>query len=219
MVERGDLLALHEPFCNLMDHGETDVDGRIERSAAELRAWLLAAEQPVFFKDTTDRRHPETIADQRFLTEVRHTFLVRDPAEIAASHYALRPEMDADEIGLVALLELHDAVVAAGGHPPVVVASDDLADRPEATMAAYCRAVGLPFRADALSWAPGERSEWRRTQRWHADVAESGGIVRRPQRYEHTVDTNEFLADAAARHRPAYETLVAQRITPIEAGS
>lgn len=154
------------------------------------------------------------LADERFLTEVRHTFLVRDPVEIAASHYAIRPEMDPDEIGLEALAELHDAVVAAGGPEPVVVWSDDLADRPSETMAAYCDAVGLPYLADAMQWSPGERVEWRRTREWHAEIADSSRIERRPQRYAHTVDNTPFLAAAAARHRSAFERLVSRRIDP-----
>lgn len=40
MVECGDLIALHEPFCNLLNCGETDVEGRTFDSAASLLAWL-----------------------------------------------------------------------------------------------------------------------------------------------------------------------------------
>ncbi len=40
MVERGDMIALHEPFCNLAGFGETDVEGRPLDSPASLLAWL-----------------------------------------------------------------------------------------------------------------------------------------------------------------------------------
>jgi hypothetical protein len=36
MAERGDLTVLHEPFCNLKDYGETDVDGQTFNSPAAL---------------------------------------------------------------------------------------------------------------------------------------------------------------------------------------
>ena len=59
--------------------------------------------------------------------------------------------MSINAIGFQALRELHAAVRDAGGNPPVVIDSDDLAARPGATMAAYCAAVGLPFIPRALS--------------------------------------------------------------------
>jgi malate dehydrogenase (oxaloacetate-decarboxylating) len=43
------------------------------------------------------------------------------------------------------------AVRDAGGDASVVIDSDDLVARPEATMAAYCAAVGLPFIPRALT--------------------------------------------------------------------
>ena len=159
MVEPGDMLALHEPFWNLLGFGETDVDGRTFEAAASLLAWLRdeTHDVNVFLKDTTDHRYGEVLVDRRFLAEARHTFLIRRPEEIAASYYALWPDMRIDEVGLEALHELHAAVRDAGGHPPVVIDSDDLVARPEATMAAYCAAVELPFIPRALTWAPGER--------------------------------------------------------------
>ncbi len=68
MVERGDLIALHEPFCNLAGLGETDVEGRTFGSAVSLLAWLGDQTHgiSVFLKDTTDYRHHEVLADRRF---------------------------------------------------------------------------------------------------------------------------------------------------------
>lgn len=214
MVERGDLVGLHEPFCNLLIHGETDVDGRTFDSATSLLGWLRDGTPGVgvFLKDTTDFRHREVLADRRFLADARHAFLIRRPEEIAASYYHLHPDMSIDAIGLEALHELHAAVEAAGGHRPVVVDSDDLVARPAATLAAYCAAVELPFLPQALRWAPGERSEWRRSARWHAEVSASSDFEQRERTYVHTVETSPELARFAAHHRPFYEQLHARRL-------
>lgn len=214
MVERGDMVALHEPFCNLEDYGETDVQGKAFDSPESLLAWLRneTREIRVFLKDTTDRRHRAVLADRRFLAEARHAFLIRRPEEIVASWYALEPQTQREHIGLEALFELHTAVHRAGGHPPVVIESDDLVERPETTMAAYCTTVGLPFMADALTWEPGERSEWRRSARWHADVAASSGFERREPKYTYTVENSDELARWASHHLPFYEELHAQRL-------
>jgi hypothetical protein len=221
MVERGDMTVLHEPFCNLRDYGETDVGARTFDSPMSLLAWLRDETHNVrvFLKD-----HPPTayvrdvLADRRFLVECRHAFLIRRPEEIAASNYALHPGMNINSIGLERLCEVQAAIRDAGGNASVVIDSDDLVARPEATMAAYCTAVGLPFNPRALTWEPGERSEWHRSARWHVDVSASSGFERRERVYPHTVENSGELARFAAYHRPFYERLYAQRldVTPWE---
>lgn len=213
IVERGDLAALHEPFCNIVDFGETTVDGQVVHSQVELIAALraLAARRRVFFKDTTDYRYPAVLKDEIFLREVRHTFLIRHPDEIAASYYALRPEMSAKDIGLEQMHELYEAV-SATGQRPVVLDSEDLVNRPDKAMAAFCAAVGLPPRPEALRWRPGSRDEWRRSDRWHTDVSNSSGFIAKSTPYAITVHNNEQLAEFSARHLPFYRALHDQRL-------
>jgi Sulfotransferase domain len=222
MVERGDMTVLHEPFCNLRDHGETEAGARTFYSPLSLLAWLRdeTHDLSVFLKDTppAGEHIRDVLADRRFLAESRHAFLIRRPEEIAASNYALHRGMNIGSIGLERLCELQAAVRDAGGNASVVIDSDDLVARPAATMAAYCAAVGLPFDRRALTWEPGERSEWRRSARWHVDVSASSGFERRERVYPNTVENSAELARSAAHHRPFYERLYAQRldVTPWE---
>ena len=120
--------------------------------------------------------------------------------------------MRIEEVGLETLYELHAAVRDAGDHPPVVIDSDDLAARPEATMAAYCAAVELRFIPQALTWAPGDRPEWQRTARWHTDASASSGFQQCQRTYTDTVESSDELARFAAHHQPFYEELHAQRL-------
>ncbi|MDQ5831614.1 MAG: sulfotransferase family protein, partial [Actinomycetota bacterium] len=201
MLERGDLLALHEPLEGLMYFGDTEVEGRTFESPVSLLAWLRdeTHDVRVFLKETTDSRVREVVlADRRFLAEARHAFLIRRPEEIAASYYALYPDMRIEEVGLETMHELHAAVRDADGHPPVVIDSDDLVARPEATMAAYCAAVELPFIPQALTWAPGERPEWQRTARWHLDASASSSFEPRGRTYARTVVSSDEMARFAA---------------------
>jgi hypothetical protein len=226
MLERGDLLALHEPLEGIMHFGHTEVQGQQFVTPMSLLSWLLddTDDINVFLKETTNRRVFDIVlTERRLLAEARHAFLIRHPGEIAASFYAVAgaireqdpryPEMRLESIGLETLYELYAAVCEFGGHRPVVIDSDDLVARPEATMAAYCSAVELPFVPEALQWEPGERPEWRRTARWHADVTRSSGFEEREQRYAHTVETSDGLAGFAAHHLPFYERLHAQRLS------
>lgn len=225
MLERGDLLTLHEPLEGLVYFGNTEIEGRTFASVNPLLDWLLdeTHDMGVFMKETTDPQVLDAVlANRRFLAEVRHAFLIRRPADIAASAYAVITaikkkdpsyhDMTVGGIGLEALHGLFVAVADAGGHRPVVIDSDDLVTRPEATMAAYCAAVGLPFIPEALTWEPGERPEWRRSARWHADVSRTSRFEPRAGVHTHTVETSDELARFAAHHQPFYERLRAERL-------
>ncbi|KOV71753.1 hypothetical protein ADL01_19765 [Streptomyces sp. NRRL WC-3618] len=214
MMQRDDLVVLHEPFSILAGFGEFEIAGRTVRTASELIEKMreLSREKPVFFKDTTDFHYPEVLADERFLREGAHTFVIRDPAEVIASHYALNPDLDRADVGFARLHELYTAVEKAQGAPPVVVDSDDLLDHPEATVRSYCARIGLIFRADALTWQSGVPSEWRKTERWHVDASESTGFVRREKQYTDTVESNAHLAEIHAEQLPFYSYLFERRI-------
>jgi hypothetical protein len=219
MLERTDLIALHEPFCNLLDHGETVVDGQVVRSAAELISAIrtLSESKTVFFKDTTDQRHPAVLADEEFFAEVRHTFLIRRPDEVAASYYALKPDMDVAEVGIEHLHEVHRKALAvsAGGPGPVVVDSADLVADPAGVLRSYCAAVGLPFRPESLTWESGTRQEWSHTERWHGAVSDSTGFSTRGTDYADTAATNPLLAGFSAHHQPFYQELHQIRLTAV----
>src|SRR3954463_14421763 len=88
MVERGDLLALHEPLEGVTYFGATEIEGRTFESATELLGWLRDEphHRKVFLKETIEPRVLEAmLGDGRFLAEARHAFLIRRPEEIAAS--------------------------------------------------------------------------------------------------------------------------------------
>ncbi|MFE4171523.1 sulfotransferase family protein [Streptomyces sp. NPDC056909] len=213
MLERQDLLSLHEPFCNIVNDGRTEVGDRGIHSTDALMDVLLeiSEERAVFFKDTTDCQYDAVFERQDFLKSGRHAFLLRDPQEIIPSFAAIKPDMALHEVGLEYLHRIYRAVLEAGGDP-VVLDSDDFVDRPEATVRAYCEAVDLPFRGDALSWRPGERPEWRQSARWHTDVSASSTVERRQRTYERTIDNDPSLRRFYEHHLPFYEYLWERRL-------
>jgi hypothetical protein len=217
MDARGDRAVLHEPFSRLADFGAVEVAGRTVTDEPALIAAIraLGGRTPVFFKDTTDFPYPGLLADRGFLASAVHTFLVRHPAEAIASHSRLTADLGRDEIGFARLAEIHDAVVAATGRPPVVVDSDDLLDRPADVVRAYCAAVGIPFRAEALHWRPGLREGERRTSRWHESTSHSSGFVRGPGDVAaavRRVRADPVLAGHLDFHLPHYERLREHRL-------
>jgi len=215
MMERGDLTVVHEPFSNRAAQGWFSVGGRRFGTDPELLGAILdlAADGPVFVKDTTDYAYPDLLADDRLLHGVTNTFIIRDPAEAIASHHAMNPAVTRDDIGFERCWTMFRAVLDATGTAPVVVDDTDLLRRPAELVAAYCARVGLPFVPEALAWQPGARDEWRRTEAWHRGAEKSTGIQARSQEYGTTVRNDERLAGYDRYHRPFYEKLRAYRLS------
>ena len=216
MTERDDRVVVHEPFSRVVDFGEVEVGDRVAHTEQDVLAALraIAAEKPVFFKDTTDFHYPALLADESFLSAATHTFIIRDPAEAIASHHVLNPDLGRDEIGFARLHEIFAAVQDAAGTTPVVIDSDDLLDRPAETVRAYCSAVGIPFLPDALSWAPGMRSEWQTTSRWHRSTSETSGFTRGTGDGAGAVAADPVLRAYRDYHLPYYEKLRAVKLQP-----
>lgn len=217
ITERGDFTTLHEPFSHLVDFGAAQVGDVTAHDEAGLISAIrsLAGQGPVFFKDTTDFHYPGLLADQAFLGDVVHTFIIRDPAAAIASHYALNRRLGRDEIGFAWLAEIYDAAAVASRTPPVVIDSDLLVRRPAETVAAYCRAVGMPFDPGALSWEPGMRSEWQRTSRWHESTSGTSGFVAGTGQQDTSalVANDPVLAGYLDYHLPFYEKLRQAAVT------
>lgn len=211
MLERRDIVALHEPFCDLADHGETEVLGQTLRSLGGLKKVLveLARTETVFLKETTDHPHSALLADSEFAAHMTHTFLVRRPDEIAASYYALKPDMTCAEVGVEHLWRIYVAAAESAPSPPLVIDSSYLVADPDSTMEAYCASIGLPFVSDSLNWAAGGRPEWRQTERWHVTVANTTRFTARTTRYGSTVSNTPLLSEFSAHHWTFYERLLA----------
>jgi Sulfotransferase domain len=216
MIERGDFLVMHEPFSNLAALGHFDVAEDRATSHDDLMTLLLRQSEsgPVFFKDTTEYRYPRVLDDPRILNATVNTFIIRDPADAIASHYAINPGLTLAEVGYENLFEIFTAVMQATAAVPVVIDAADLIASPAGTVRAYCARVGIPFRPEALTWENGERGEWARTARWHGDVTASTGVERKPREYPARIDNDERLADLYRYHVPFYEKLRQHRVIP-----
>ncbi|WP_409492267.1 sulfotransferase family protein [Amycolatopsis sp. cmx-11-12] len=214
IVERGDFEVLHEPFSGLADFGQATVADTTVRTERDLIAAIrsCADRGPVFFKDTTDFHYPGLLADREFLSTATHTFLIRDPAEVIASHYALNPDVRLEDIGFGRLSEIYDAVLDQTGTPPVLITAEDLVRRPANTVRAYCAAVGIPFVPSALEWRSGLMDEWRSAQRWHESTGRTHGFTRTDSSYVDTVADNPVLAGFLDHHRPFYDKLRRQAL-------
>lgn len=211
MIERGDVTVVHEPFLALTEAGETPLPGRDApaRSAAELLAGLaeLGRRRPVFVKEVLDYEYRYLLDHPEELAPFTHTFMIRDPRQTIASHYAAKRTVTSPEIGYERLWELYE-LVSAGGRRPLVLRAERLLADPAAVVREFCAYTGLPYLPEALRWTPGDRPEWQRHRAWHLDAIGSAGFHDRRNAYPDTVDNNPALRSFYDHHRPFYERLL-----------
>ena len=232
MIERGDVVALHEPFLALTEGATVTVpapggaslaapgagaatapgdDGLVARSGRELVGHLaeLGRERPVFVKEVLDYRYEYVFRHSGELGWMTHAFLVRDPRQAISSHFAMKPAVTCPEIGYEWLWELFQLMRSASGRQPLVIRSEDLLRDPAAEIKAFCEAVGLPFLPDALCWTPGDRPEWQRHRSWHLDTMRSSGFtIGGGNAYQATVDNHPLLRSYYDYHYPFYERII-----------
>lgn len=214
MIERGDVTVVHEPFLALTEEGTVTLpapDGgeRVARSAQELLALLsdLSRERPVFVKEVLDYEYGYLLDHPEELAPLTHVFMVRDPRQTIASHYAAKRTVTSPEIGYERLWELFELVRTVAGRPPLVLRAERLLADPAAVVEAFCSYTGLPFLPEALAWEAGDRPEWRRHRAWHLDAIYSAGFHDRRNTYPDTVENNPVLRSFYDHHLPFYERL------------
>lgn len=217
-IERDDAEVLHEPFSHAYYHGPERQSGRFAqveaRSEHAYQAVMADAVAPrdvpiVFMKDMAYQAKP--IQNPAFFGNFTNTFLIRDPQEALLSLHRIWPDFTFEEAGYAEQAQLFDLVTDTLEQPGVVVDATDFRREPERTMAAYCAAVGIEHRADALSWEAGAVDQWRDWGEWHRDAEQSSGIL--PPASEAVDELPASVKRMAERCQPHYERLYAQRLT------
>ncbi len=227
-IERGDFKVFHEAFAYVffmheeraaIPHKNADPDHPL--TYPEIKRMMEAArlERPVFHKDFPYHCLDHLLKDSAYLLGQVNTFLIRDPEEAVLSHATVHPELTREVLGYEQLARCFDFVRELTGTTPVVINAADLAARPEATIAAYCAAVGIPFLPEALRWSAGEQPEWTTWSGWHTDVAASSGFSRPQRAYRFTYETRPGLREFERHCRPFYEHLDQYRLQPAEEAS
>lgn len=220
-IERGDFVVIHEPFSVLYYmleqranpvHAEFDGTEMANYSLIRDRIIETARRRAVCFKDMCYHCHDDLIKDARFLRSVTNVFLIRDPRQAIASHFAKNPNVTCEEIGYEKEASVFRRVWELTGNSPLVISAEDLQQDPAGTMSALCNRIGLAHRADVLTWQPGHFEQWDNWKQWHSEVAGSNGIYEGQTEYARTVDNDSRLGEYYEHHRPFYEEMKRQRL-------
>ncbi len=215
-VEREDFEVLHEPFSASYYYGEdrpsdryADVEPEAEYSYENVLAEVLRPrEKRLFLKDMA--YHAKPVMSPEFISNFVNTFIVRDPKYVISSLYKMWPDFTLEETGFEQIYWAFRYAEEAG-EDPVVVDAMTFSEDPVGILSAYCERIGLPFRADALSWEPGEVEEWKSWEGWH-DAAQQSTGIKRAQRRDPELPSE--LREAYEDCLPYYYALAAHTISP-----
>ncbi len=233
MRQRGDLNCFHEPFGMAWYQGPEARAPRptpMEQQRPEAtfdKIWndILAAadERPVFVKEMP--HHTEHFWSDEFLDRITHSFLIRDPAKVLASLHrsyqkaGMVEGFEAHEISFGPQQKLFELLRRRNGQAAPVLDSDDLLERPETMVQAYCKAIQIPFIAEALTWEPGARDEilWfeGNVEIWHASLRDSEGLKAIPRKQVNPYDLPKNLSDYYETFMVNYNTLYPYRLQHI----
>ncbi|MCK4988313.1 MAG: hypothetical protein KAS40_22415 [Desulfobacterales bacterium] len=227
MIERGEFKIFHEPFAYVYyvhdkkagEPPDWPFDPDHPNTYPAIKKWILEAaqEKPVCFKDMAYYACDYLMEDADFLNNMVNTFMIREPVKTILSYYTIQPDVSRDEIGYEYLFKLFRRVADLNDNkPPVVISAEDLEDDPQATMKAYCKAVGIPFNAASLNWSQHVPEQWKGYEEWHKDAIESNGIQKDLETFDMTIDDEPRLRSFYEYHLPFYEGMYKYRLKPIK---
>jgi hypothetical protein len=218
---RPDCCVVDEPFyaCYLHESGadhpardEVIKSQSIERKQVVRK--LSADEFPaeIFYQKHMTHHMPAGV-DLSWCRELRHCFLIRNPAEVVASYLQKMPTVSEEAIGIVRQSQLFDELTLLTGERPLVIDSNDVLKNPREILGSLCDHWGIQRHSTAmLQWPSGGRDSdglWAR--HWYQAVEASTGFA--PYRERLTQLTGEPLLLAQRMHE-YYQSMAQSRILP-----
>lgn len=143
---------------------------------------------------------------------MRHAILIRDPARVAASFDAGRPNPTLEDLGVPQMDGVIADIEAATGRAPPVIDAEDVRAHPEGMMRSLCAALEIPFDPAMLSWRSGKRKTdgvWG--AHWYKSV-EASTCFAPPS--DPAGPVAPHLEKIVAAARPSYEALRARKLAP-----
>lgn len=214
---RSDTRVVDEPFyahylsCTGYDHpGAGEVIRCGETDWRVVIKGLLAhgGEEPIFFQKHMTQ-HMLAHIDRDWLGQVANCFLIRNPRRMLLSFIKVIPNPSLDQTGLPQQLEIFNAVRAATGSIPPVIAAKDVLLNPEGMLRELCAALGLRFDGAMLRWKAGRReSDGVWAKHWYGAVEKSTGFAPYeeddsplPARMNGILEECQALYEQMAQHR------------------
>ncbi len=156
---------------------------------------------PLFYQKHMTKHMPQGM-DMGWCADMRHCFLIRDPAEVVASYLKKMPAVDEHDIGIARQAELFREISAVTGKAPCVIDAADVLRDPDAALASLCASLDVDYLPESmLSWPPGRRNSdgvW--APHWYSNVEKSTGFKRYHRSEPEVPEKYEALCTSARIH-------------------
>ena len=212
---RADCAVMDEPFygCYLAETGlqhpmRAEILADMSLDWDEVSAdCACAGRAPVIYQKHMCQ-HMVPAAPLDWMGACRHAFLIRPPAEVAASFNAKYNDLTAEDLGFRRQAELFDHICQFTGTAPPVLEARDVLEAPEPMLRALCDALKVPFDPAMLAWPPGRRdSDGIWAKHWYGAVEASTGFSQpgpptpAPEGLAEIISTCQPHYDAMRHHR------------------
>jgi hypothetical protein len=216
---RGDCAVVDEPlYAYYLAQTGLDHPGRDQIIAAgdtdwrRVAAWLtgpIPGGKAIWYQKHMTH-HLLVHIDRRWLAELTHVFLIRDPREVLLSYIKSRPHVTAEDIGVLQQREIFGYLQELRGKTPPVIDAGEFLQAPEAHLRALCAALGIAFTGRMLQWPAGPRpSDGVWAPHWYEAVLRSTGFEPYRARERQVPDEYQDIVQAVM---PAFEEMFAQRL-------
>jgi hypothetical protein len=218
---RPDCSVIDEPFyaCYLRESGlqhpcreeilgaQSDQRDVVVRQLTEVET-----DTDYFYQKHMTHHMPDTM-DMSWCREMRHCFLVRNPAQVIASYLQKMPSVSEQAIGIARQHSLFDEITELTGTRPLVIDSNDVLRNPASVLKQLCLQLDVEFLPGLmLNWPRGRRlSDGVWAPHWYQNVEQSTGFA----------PFSEGESTLAAAHRelaasmqPHYEAMARYRVLP-----
>ncbi|MGQ8366321.1 hypothetical protein [Glaciecola sp. 1036] len=155
-------------------------------------------------------QHMLADVDLSWTKQLRHCFLIRDPAAIVSSFSKSMTNVSTEDIGILRQAELYTLLSEQSETLIPVISSEEVLKNPRSVLQQLCHALEVPFANEMLEWPAGKRytdGVW--APHWYANVEKSTGFGPAIEKELRLNDWQQRIVDEVM---PAYETLAKRAI-------
>jgi hypothetical protein len=143
--------------------------------------------------------------DLSWTKDLRHCFLIRDPAQVVNSYTNSRGLCSAEDIGIIRQAELYHEISRITGQVIPVIDSNEVLKDPQCILSELCRRLDVAFDPNMLTWPAGARcSDGVWAKHWYHSVEKSTGFAKYSASQ---FSLNADQLDIVEQVKPHYEQL------------
>jgi len=184
-AQRKDTTVKDEPFygyylklTGIIHPGRKRIMNSISNDIDEVTDDLLNQNHGDQFILVKNMAHYHINVDEKFLRSATNIFLIRNPAELLVSLSKVIKDPTLDDIGIKKSWELYRQLIDAD-QKPIVFDSGELLKDPDLMLERVCKAIGISFDSNMLTWQAGPPKEdgiW--AEYWHHNLHKSTGFIK-----------------------------------------